>query len=140
MWFFTWRAKPVCASWGASFETYLNNNVLRRQRLPEGVKSTAIHRFIYASSSSIYGDADAQPIVENTPPRPVSPYGVTKLAGEHLCSLYAANFGVPTTQLRYFTVYGPRQRPDMAFHKLIRNHSLSTATASKRATLPMYGM
>jgi nucleoside-diphosphate-sugar epimerase len=75
---------------------------------------------VYSSSSSIYGDAPDLPTVETTLPRPISPYGVTKLAGEHLCRLYTQSAGVPTISLRYFTVYGPRQRPDMAFHRFVR--------------------
>jgi nucleoside-diphosphate-sugar epimerase len=110
----------VRASWGTDFQAYTQNNVLATQRLLEAVKGRRIHRFVYASSSSIYGDAGALPVTEHTLPQPISPYGVTKLAAEHLCSLYHANFGVPTVSLRYFTVYGPRQRPDMAFYKLIR--------------------
>jgi len=110
----------VRASWGADFEIYTQNNVLATQRLLEATKGSALHRFVYASSSSIYGDTRALPVREDTLPQPVSPYGVTKLAAEHLCQLYHTNFGVPTVSLRYFTVYGPRQRPDMAFHKFIR--------------------
>ncbi|MGI5836000.1 MAG: NAD-dependent epimerase/dehydratase family protein, partial [Chloroflexota bacterium] len=86
----------------------------------EAAKEQSLKRFIYASSSSIYGDVDTLPVSEDTPPRPVSPYGVTKLAGEHLCQLYWVNYGVPAVSLRYFTVYGPRQRPDMGFHRFIR--------------------
>jgi UDP-glucose 4-epimerase len=110
----------VRASWGSSFEIYTHNNVLATQRLLEAVKGSGLHRFVYASSGSIYGDVETLPIREETPPHPVSPYGVTKLAAEHLCYLYLANWGVPAVSLRYFTVYGPRQRPDMAFHKFIR--------------------
>jgi UDP-glucose 4-epimerase len=110
----------VRASWGADFEIYTQNNVLATQRLLEAIKDSGLHRFVYASSSSIYGDTRALPVREDTLPHPVSPYGVTKLAAEHLCHLYNTNFGVPTVSLRYFTVYGPRQRPDMAFHKFIR--------------------
>jgi nucleoside-diphosphate-sugar epimerase len=83
--------------------------------------SRRIKRFVYASSSSVYGDAECYPTTENMRPQPVSPYGVTKLAGEHLCCLYAKNFGVPTVSLRYFTVYGPGQRPDMAFTRFIKS-------------------
>jgi nucleoside-diphosphate-sugar epimerase len=79
-----------------------------------------VQRFVNASSSSIYGNARALPVTEETLPRPVSPYGVTKLAAEHLCMLYWHNYRVPTVTLRYFTVYGPRQRPDMAFHKFLK--------------------
>ena len=76
-------------------------------------------RFVYSSSSSVYGDQPSLPVTEQALPQPRSPYGVTKMAAEHLCVLYAMNFGVPTSSLRYFTVYGPRQRPDMAFRKYI---------------------
>jgi nucleoside-diphosphate-sugar epimerase len=110
----------VRASWGADFAIYTRNNVLATQRLLEAVKGSGLHRFVYASSGSVYGDVEALPITEDTLPQPVSPYGVTKLAGEHLCHLYYTNLGVPAIVLRYFTVYGPRQRPDMAFNKLIR--------------------
>ena len=110
----------VRASWGTSFEVYTHDNILATQALLEAVKGSDLHRFVYASSSSIYGDVETLPIREDTLPHPVSPYGVTKLAAEHLCNLYRVNRGVPTVSLRYFTVYGPRQRPDMAFHKFIR--------------------
>ncbi len=90
------------------------------QRLLEAVKARPIDRFVYASSSSVYGDSAPIPMREDTYLQPLSPYGVTKLAAEHLCTLYHANYGVPTVSLRYFTVYGPRQRPDMAFHKFMR--------------------
>lgn len=110
----------VRASWGASFQVYLRDNVLATQRLLEAVKGSDIQKLVYASSSSIYGDAETFPTPETALPRPVSPYGVTKLAAEHLCHLYWRNYGVPTVALRYFTVYGPRQRPDMAFHIFCR--------------------
>ena len=110
----------VRASWGSSFETYLRNNVLATQRLLEAVKGKPLRKFVCASSSSIYGDAEAFPTSEAALPRPVSPYGATKLAAEHLATLYWRNYEVPTIALRYFTVYGPRQRPDMAFHRFIR--------------------
>lgn len=114
-------AQPgVRASWGRYFETYTNNNVMATQRLLEAAKELPIKRFVFASSSSVYGDADTIPVSEQEPARPVSPYGVTKLAAENLCRLYHRNFGVPTVALRYFTVFGPRQRPDMAFHKFIK--------------------
>jgi len=109
----------VRASWGDTFRIYVEDNVLATQRLLEACKGSAIRHFVYASSSSVYGDSADLPVTENSPTRPVSPYGVTKLAGEHLCYLYRANYGVPTVALRYFTVYGPRQRPDMAFHRFI---------------------
>jgi nucleoside-diphosphate-sugar epimerase len=110
----------VRASWGQSFSIYTENNILATQRLLETAKSHPIKRLVYASSSSIYGDAKELPVTEDTIPQPISPYGVTKLAAEHLCRLYWVNFGVPTVSLRYFTVYGPRQRPDMGFHKFFR--------------------
>jgi len=109
----------VRSSWGNNFEIYSNNNILATQRILEAVKGKAI-RVVYASSSSIYGDTQKIPMQEEDVPCPVSPYGVSKLAGEYLCYLYYKNFGVPTVSLRYFTVYGPRQRPDMAFHRFIK--------------------
>jgi UDP-glucose 4-epimerase len=109
----------VRTSWGKEFYKYIENNVLTTQVLLESCKDVKIKRFIYASSSSVYGDADALPIKETTETKPVSPYGVSKLAGEHLAILYFKGYGIPTVSLRYFTVYGPRQRPDMGFHKFI---------------------
>lgn len=111
----------VRKSWGRDFSTYVAENVLATQRLLEAARSNgAIQRFVYASSSSVYGNAESFPTNEEVVPRPQSPYGVTKLAAEHLCGLYADNFGVPTVSLRYFTVYGPRQRPDMAFARFVK--------------------
>ena len=110
----------VRKSWGRDFRTYTDNNVDASQRLLEACVGLPLHRFVYASSSSIYGDNAAIPMREDALPQPVSPYGVTKLAAEQLCYLYHANHGVPATSLRYFTVYGPRQRPDMGFHRFIR--------------------
>lgn len=110
----------VRASWGTSFDIYTRNNVLATQRLLEACVAAGVPKVVYASSSSIYGDQDVLPLVETARPEPRSPYGVTKLAGEHLCGLYHANRGLDTTSLRFFTVYGPRQRPDMAFYKFIR--------------------
>ena len=110
----------VRASWGDSFKIYTDNNILATQRLLEACRDAGIKKFVYASSSSIYGDVAELPMKEDMSPRPISPYGVSKLAGEHLCYLYWKNFGVPTVSLRYFTVYGPRQRPDMAFHRFVR--------------------
>ncbi|MBI4832431.1 MAG: NAD-dependent epimerase/dehydratase family protein [Candidatus Lindowbacteria bacterium] len=110
----------VRASWGRDFEIYINNNILATQRLLEAAKSVALKRFVFASSSSVYGDAQKIPVSEDDPTHPMSPYGVTKLAAENLCQLYHKNFGIPTVALRYFTVFGPRQRPDMAFHRFIR--------------------
>jgi UDP-glucose 4-epimerase len=114
-------AQPgVRASWGAEFAIYTQQNVLATQRLLERYRGTKLERFVYASSSSVYGDAERYPTDETLLPRPFSPYGVTKLAAEHLVMLYGRNFGIPVAALRYFTVYGPRQRPDMAFHKFCR--------------------
>ncbi len=110
----------VRASWGENFEIYTRNNILTTQRLLEGCKKYGIHKFVCASSSSVYGNINELPMREDMYPKPYSPYGVTKLAGENLCELYRANYGVRTISLRYFTVYGERQRPDMAFHKFIR--------------------
>jgi UDP-glucose 4-epimerase len=110
----------VRASWGADFSTYTHHNVLATQRLLERYRDTPLERFVYASSSSVYGDAERYPTDEGMLPRPFSPYGVTKLAGEHLTLLYGRNFGLPVAALRYFTVYGPRQRPDMGFHRFCR--------------------
>ncbi len=113
----------VRASWGRDFEIYARANVLATQRLLESCREQPRPpRVVYSSSSSIYGDAADFPTTEVTLPRPISPYGVTKLAGEHLCRLYAVGMGVPSISLRYFTVYGPRQRPDMAFHRFLRAH------------------
>jgi len=123
-------AQPgVRASWGAEFAHYTHHNVLATQRLLERYRGSRLERFVYASSSSVYGDAERYPTGESALPRPVSPYGVTKLAGEHLVLLYGRNFGLPAVALRYFTVYGPRQRPDMAFHRfcraLLRNEAIT---------------
>jgi nucleoside-diphosphate-sugar epimerase len=126
-------AQPgVRLSWSDGFADYVGHNVLATQRLLEAVKAVGRARVVYASSSSVYGNAPAYPTTEDDLPRPHSPYGVTKLAAEHLCNLYAANWGVPTVSLRYFTVYGPRQRPDMAFHRLVE------ALLSEQA-FPLYG-
>lgn len=110
----------VRASWGSTFSTYIDCNVLSSQRLLEAVKDRGVSKFVYASSSSVYGETTDLPMRENGLTCPVSPYGVTKLAAEHLAVLYHRNYGVPTVSLRYFTVYGPRQRPDMAFNRFIR--------------------
>jgi len=109
----------VRASWGDSFEVYVRNNVWATQKVLDACLKAGSPPLVYASSSSVYGDQDALPLREDMTPRPRSPYGVTKLAGEHLCLLYTANHGLHTVSLRFFTVYGPRQRPDMAFHKFI---------------------
>ena len=108
----------VRLSWAEGFEAYDSCNILATQRLLEACRDTSIDRFVFASSSSVYGEAERYPTVETDLPQPRSPYGVTKLAAEHLCGLYAATWDVPTVSLRYFTVYGPAQRPDMSFHRL----------------------
>ena len=110
----------VRKSWGRDFRTYTENNIEASQVLLEACVGLPLHRFVYASSSSVYGDNASIPMKEDALPQPVSPYGVTKLAAEQLCYLYSVNHGVPTSSLRYFTVYGPRQRPDMGFHRFIR--------------------
>ena len=110
----------VRASWGQSFRIYTDNNILGTQVLLEACKQRPLKKFVYASSSSVYGDTTDLPMQETSLPCPVSPYGVSKLAAEHLCRLYFKNFQVPTVSLRYFTVYGPRQRPDMAFHRFFK--------------------
>jgi UDP-glucose 4-epimerase len=122
----------VRASWGEEFAEYTTLNVLATQRLLEAAKAHPLQKFVYASSSSIYGDVTVLPMREDALPRPMSPYGVSKLAAEHLCYLYCKNFGVPTIALRYFTVYGPRQRPDMAFHRFLR-------FLSEGRAIPVYG-
>jgi UDP-glucuronate 4-epimerase len=114
-------AQPgVRTSWGDRFESYTRNNVLATQRLLEAAKQWRDKRVVFASSSSVYGDAELLPTPEDVLPKPFSPYGVTKLAAEHLCALYRGNYGVATVVLRYFSTYGPRQRPDMAFHRFCR--------------------
>lgn len=110
----------VRKSWGRDFEVYTVNNIEATQVLLEAAKSARLERIVYASSSSVYGDTVPMPMREESVLRPVSPYGVSKLAAEQLCYLYHVNYGLPTVSLRYFTVYGPRQRPDMGFHKFLR--------------------
>lgn len=107
----------VRKSWGREFQVYTALNVDATQMLLEACVGRPIERLVYASSSSVYGDTVALPMREDALPQPVSPYGVTKLSAEQLCYLYFANHQVPTVSLRYFTVYGPRQRPDMGFHR-----------------------
>ncbi|MFH1755344.1 MAG: NAD-dependent epimerase/dehydratase family protein [Candidatus Latescibacterota bacterium] len=111
----------VRASWGQRFEEYIDSNIRATQRLCEAAKTMPIERFVFAGSSSVYGETAELPMSESHPVRPISPYGVTKLAGENLCLLYKKNYNLPVVSLRYFTVYGPRQRPDMAFHSFIVN-------------------
>ncbi|CAL9617126.1 NAD-dependent epimerase/dehydratase family protein [Streptomyces sp. enrichment culture] len=122
----------VRGSWGDEFAVYLRRNVLVTQHVLEAARDTRLPRLVFASSSSVYGDAETYPTPETLRPRPVSPYGVTKLAAEQLCETYRAVFGVPAVSLRLFSVYGPRQRPDMAFSRLI------TAARAGRP-FPLYG-
>jgi nucleoside-diphosphate-sugar epimerase len=110
----------VRKSWGSDFRTYTRNNVDATQKLLEACVGRPLVRFVHASSSSVYGDRAPIPMREDALPRPVSPYGVTKMAAEQLGYLYHVNYAVPAVAMRYFTVYGPRQRPDMAFHRFIR--------------------
>ena len=110
----------VRKSWGRDFASYTTNNIEATQLLLEACTGRRLDRIVYASSSSVYGDNVAIPMREDARPQPVSPYGVTKLAAEQLCYLYHVNHGLPTVSLRYFTVYGPRQRPDMGFHKFLK--------------------
>ncbi len=110
----------VRSSWGADFKPYLDANILATQRILEAVKNRPGLRLVHASSSSVYGDARELPTREDHPTAPRSPYGATKLAAEHLLELYRANYGIDYRALRFFTVYGPRQRPDMAFSRFIQ--------------------
>lgn len=110
----------VRASWGKEFTRYSDNNIVATQLLLEAAKELALSKFVYASTSSVYGDTDDLPMREDGLTRPVSPYGATKLAAEHLCHVYWKAFSVPTVSLRFFTVYGPRQRSDMFFHLFLR--------------------
>ena len=109
----------VRSSWGNSFNEYVENNINATQYLLENIKDKKLRRFIFASSSSVYGDSTEYPSRITTLTRPVSPYGVTKLSSENLVYAYSRNYNIPSVSLRYFTVYGPRQRPDMGFHKFL---------------------
>lgn len=122
----------VRMSWADGFRLYNEINVDVTQRLLEASRRHDLRRFVYASSSSVYGNAPSYPTRETDPTTPFSPYGVTKLAGEMLCNAYADNFGVPVTSLRYFTVYGPAQRPDMALHRMIE-------ATLQDGSFPMFG-
>ncbi len=122
-------AEPgVRYSWGSTFSPYVKNNITALQNLLEAARREPERRFVYASSSSIYGQARSFPTPEDVDPAPFSPYGVTKLAGEHLCGAYRMNFGLDVVALRYFSVYGPRQRPDMAFnifsHRILHGEAI----------------
>ncbi len=121
---FHFAAQPgVRTSWGSDFSIYTKNNIEATQRLLEVSKTSSIEKFIYASSSSVYGLSPHLPMKETSTLHPYSPYGVTKLAAENLCFLYYKNYGIPCVSLRFFTVYGPGQRPDMAFHKFFKSIS-----------------
>ncbi len=122
----------VRKSWGNDFRTYTENNIEATQLLLEACATRPLERFVYASSSSVYGDNASIPMREDALPQPVSPYGVTKLSAEQLCYLYHVNYGLSTVSMRYFTVYGPRQRPDMAFHRFLR-------AALKNEAISLYG-
>ena len=106
--------------WGGHFDRYVHDNIVATQRLLESLRGTEIQKLVFASSESVYGDAEMFPTKESALPRPVSPYGMTKLAAEHLAFVYMRSFGIPATALRYFTVFGPRQRPDMAFCRFMQ--------------------
>ena len=108
----------VRASWGESFQLYLDRNVRATQRVFEAAAATGV-RVVFASSSSVYGDAESYPTPEDVVPQPISPYGITKLACEHLAVAIERARGLEAVVLRYFTVYGPRQRPDMAFTAML---------------------
>ncbi|HZM17071.1 MAG TPA: NAD-dependent epimerase/dehydratase family protein [Candidatus Krumholzibacteria bacterium] len=110
----------VRASWGQDFDIYIRCNIEATQKLLEAARTVQLPRLVYSSSSSVYGNARQLPMSEEAKPSPVSPYGVTKLSSEQLCDLYFFNYRLSSVSLRYFTVYGPRQRPDMAFHRFIR--------------------
>ena len=126
-------AEPgVRSSWGGRFERFLHHNVEATQRLLETVRAAPGTRVVYASSSSVYGESERLPTPESAPPRPLSPYGVTKLAAEQLCRVYHANHGVDAVALRFFTVYGPRQRPDMAFRRFCES-------AARGRAIELYG-
>jgi UDP-glucuronate 4-epimerase len=125
-------AQPgVRGSWGETFELYARDNVIATQRVFESAIRAKV-RVVWASSSSVYGNAEAYPTTEGTRPRPISPYGVTKLSCEQLATAYAESFGLDHVALRYFTVYGPRQRPDMAFSRI--GQALAEGTV-----FPVYG-
>jgi len=122
----------VRKSWGRDFGVYTINNVDATQTLLEACVGRSIERFVFASSSSVYGDTVPLPMREDATPQPISPYGVTKLAAEQLCHLYHVNYQIPTVALRYFTVYGPRQRPDMGFRRFL-------GAAMRDEPVPLYG-
>jgi nucleoside-diphosphate-sugar epimerase len=108
----------VRSSWGKDFDPYVTNNILVTQRLLEAAKDKPLQKFIYASTSSVYGEQQGK-VAEEAYLTPLSPYGITKLTGEYLCTVYHKSFHIPIVTVRFFTVYGPRQRSDMAFHRFI---------------------
>ena len=110
----------VSPSWGDHFDRYVEDNVVATQRLLEAIRGEGTGRLVFASSSSVYGEAEMLSTKESAVPRPSSPFGMTKLAAEHLAFVYMRSFGLMLTSLRYFTVYGPRQRPDMAFVRFMK--------------------
>jgi UDP-glucuronate 4-epimerase len=122
----------VRLSWADGFQVYVDRNITASQRLLEAARRTRVSRLVLASSSSVYGNASTFPTTETSPTLPFSPYGVTKLAMEHLARAYCENWGLPIVLLRYFTVYGPGQRPDMALYRFI-------AAAARGRPLPVYG-
>jgi UDP-glucose 4-epimerase len=122
----------VRSSWGKNFSVYTENNISATQKLLEAAKNSSIKKLIYASSSSVYGLSPELPMIESSPLLPYSPYGVTKLAAENLCQLYFKNYDVPSISLRFFTVYGPGQRPDMAFHIFLK-------AINENKPIPLYG-
>jgi nucleoside-diphosphate-sugar epimerase len=119
-------------SWGEDFQVYSNRNTVLTQKLLQAASKTKLTRFVNSSSSSVYGRVTSTPTKESDERRPISPYGVTKLAAENLVTLYGSEFGMSTVSLRYFTVFGPRQRPDMAFNKLIE-------AGRKKEIFPLHG-
>jgi UDP-glucuronate 4-epimerase len=119
-------------SWGEDFQVYSNRNITLTQKLLSAARQVKTARFVNSSSSSIYGRVTSAPTKESDEKQPISPYGVTKLAAENLVTLYGSEFGLSTVSLRYFTVFGPRQRPDMAFNKLIE-------AGSKGSRFPLHG-
>jgi len=125
-------AQPgVRDSW-KHFDKYVASNILATQRLLEACAKSNVKRLVYSSSSSVYGDLKEFPVLETNNLNPVSPYGITKLAAEHLCSSYSLNSDLSVVSLRYFTVYGPGQRPDMAIHRLINS-------ALNQTPFPLFG-
>jgi nucleoside-diphosphate-sugar epimerase len=122
----------VRSSWGEGFERYLRANIWATQRLLEAVRGRPLRKFVFASSSSVYGQVERLPAREDDPLHPVSPYGVSKLGAEQLCFAYARSYDVPVVAMRYFTVYGPRQRPDMLIHRVI-------ASLRNGTPIPLFG-